>query len=99
MKSAQILIVGCIFLLVAGCGADSKKTGEIKVGAVLNAEVVPTSFNERPKTRIETTGGTFMVPSIISVLKGKMAGVATYDDGRSYLCIEDRKRCPIILGN
>lgn len=96
-----LLVIFLINLLVSGCGdhTDRKITDTIDVGVVLNAREVATSFNDSQRTRIETTGGVFVVSGVISVFKGKGATVVMYDDGKSYLCIADKKYCRVIRGN
>ena len=95
------LILCSTVLLVAGCSGefDSKKIDSIDAGKVLNAKEITTSFNDSQRTRIETTEGVFTVGGVVSVFKDKAATVDTYDNGNSYLCIEGKNSCPVLLGN
>lgn len=92
------IVIVCLSVLLISCSDDDKKLEEVEVGKVLNAKETPTSFNDSRRTRIETTGGVFMVRGVVSVIKGEAVRVDTYDSGRKYLCFESKKYCPRILG-
>ena len=70
---------------------------EIDAGTVIKIEEVPTSWNSRRRTLVETEKAILYVKGIISIIKGVSARIDKYDSGKQYLCLSDRDNClPII---
>jgi hypothetical protein len=58
-----------------GCSGTPEVVAPVEVssvdaGTVLDVSVVPTSFNERIKTTVNTTRGTFLIYGHFSAMKG-----------------------------
>ncbi len=63
------------------------------MGTISNISVVPTTWNESIKTRIETDQGIFHIYGTISVMKGVELKIVNYSSGRQYACLSDRNNC------
>ena len=80
-----ILIPIFLVLFLACC--DKQKPVEVAkkpVGKIVDARVVPTSFNEFGKTQIKTEFAFIVVYRYISVDFGAQAYIITCDNGRRY---------------
>ena len=70
-----IVIFALIFVsIVSGC--DKKTTIWKSVGTFVSCDVIPTSFNECIKSRIETTEGVFIIKGIMSGRKGEVVYIS-----------------------
>lgn len=76
-----ILISLAICLVSCGVGHEKNRT---RLGKILDANVVPTSFNEAPKTQIKTEKSVIVVFGIVSVELGKESYGIEYDSGLRY---------------
>jgi len=83
MKRIFAFILLC---LIFGC--TNKKINEREVGVLIDIKVIPTSFNEIDKTRVETTKGIFIVNYFISGIKGNRTYIQEHENGERYLFID-----------
>lgn len=73
--SSIILMVG---MLVSSCDKPPVATWQ-PVGTLISMEVIPTSWNERIKSRVETTEGIFIIWGVPSYcLKGTEVLISNY---------------------
>lgn len=84
---AVVLLVACGSVLIYGCKNRPSIT-YTDVGTLVSIDVVPTSFNEHVKCRVETTKGVYIIRRIVSGEKGAL--VRKSSDG--YLYIGDNSR-------
>ena len=68
----------------AGCDSDREVSRE-NVGKIVDANVVPTSFNESIKTQVKTEKRFFVVIGTPDLQLGEEAQIVTFADGRKYL--------------
>lgn len=98
---SSIVVMTVMLLVLIFVPVDilkGEKIGEIDAGTVITIEEAVTSWNDLKRTRVETVNGIFHVRGVLSVMKGVEAKVERYQSGRSYLCLNDRKKCLRIIG-
>ena len=92
---AAMLLVACGSVLICGCrNRHPHPVTYIDVGTLVSIDVVPTSFNEHVKCRVETTKGVYIIRRIVSGEKG----VLVRKSSNGYLYIGDNPRGSRILG-
>lgn len=79
-------VVACIVWLglLSACSKPTVE-GRESLGEIVDAEVVPTSFNESPKMRIKTTRAVVVIYTIASVDLGREAWSVRYSDGTRWV--------------
>jgi len=87
MILAVVLLVVCGSVLIYGC-RDKSPVTYMDVGTLVSIDVVPTSFNEHIKCRVETTKGVYIIRGIVSGEKG----VLFRKSSNGYLYIGDNPR-------
>lgn len=80
-KISALAAVGCMCLLGLTACQKATVTGKTSLGKITDADVIPTSFNESPKTRIKTEKAVVIVFTIASVELGKEAWSVEWSDG------------------
>jgi len=94
MNTLKAIVLLTISTVLLGCAPDESSLVEsIDMGAVIDANLVPTSFNESIKSTIKTEKGIFLIRGMPSVYIGDIATLNKYDDGSSYLCIDSWRTC------
>lgn len=93
-----ILIMVATVLVTAFSSLKGDRVNEIDAGSVMSLEETATSWNDRPRTRIETDKGVFNVRGVVSAMKGVAATVVTYESGQRRLCLSDREKCLRVVG-
>ncbi len=94
-----VLLVSLVVLIMVNAFSDftmaSKGQGahESSVGKLVNVREVPTSWNDKKRTRIETDMGIFYVRGNISTMKGIDVSIEHHDSGKRYVCLSDRDIC------
>lgn len=68
----------------SGCDSDREVSRE-NVGKIIDADVVPTNFNESIKTQVKTEKRFIVVIGTPDLQLGEEAQVVTFADGRKYL--------------
>lgn len=82
--SATILFLTPLFMLV-NKQFDRTLIHQENVGNLINAQVVPTSFNENQKMRIETTKGIYIVNGLGSFTKNQEIIISYWSNGNIWL--------------
>ena len=92
MKSIMALV---LLLVLFGCAKDDKdrKVTEISVGKVVSVSYHPETFSAWAKTVILTDGGTFIISGSLYALTGEPVRLATYTNGKQYLCFDSKTKC------
>lgn len=92
MKRIILLLIMCLVLV--GCEVvETTELNRTPIGKVLDANIVPTSFNESQKTIIKTEGAVVIVYGIKSVIKGDGAYLKDMSNGLQYLCLDSAEYC------
>ncbi len=86
-------LAGLLLLCLVGC-ADAKAKVEfthvVKVGKTLDANVIPTSFNEMVKTQVRTEQASIVIAGTPSILLGRESFVKMTADGKEkQFCISE----------
>jgi len=92
MRYVFLIVIICSFIFLFGCSEKESPT-YVNVGTLISIDVIPTSFNESIKCKIETTKGIYIIWGTISGEKGAL--VRKSSDG--YLFIENNHRGNRIL--
>jgi len=89
MKNLAIISMVAILMAmtVTGCGEKTVVARE-SLGTIVDANVVPTSFNESVKMQIKTEKLVFIIYTITEVPIGAEATKITYSNGMSYVTWE-----------
>lgn len=69
-----VLVVILIIIMSSGC--NKKSTTWESVGTFISCDVIPTSFNEAIKSRVETTEGVFIIKGVMSGRKGEIVYIS-----------------------
>ena len=82
----KIFIIAMITFII-GCGAtiDKIEVSRTNIGKIIDANVIPTSFNESIKTQVKTEGGFFLLIGCPHIPFGVEAVIVEYDNGSRYV--------------
>jgi hypothetical protein len=64
---------------------DNKEVSRQRVGKILDATVIPNSFNEHSKTQVKTEFRSFVVLGLPEIPIGEEAEIVAFEGGRRYL--------------
>jgi len=78
------LAAATLFGLI-GCGKEATITNKTSLGKIVDAEVVPTSFNECQKMRVKTEKAVVIIYTLTSVDIGREAWSIEWSDGQRTL--------------
>lgn len=94
-RTKYMIVVLTVLLVVGGCDSPETPTlsEKIDAGRVIDADIVPTSFNESIKITIKTDQGIFTVSGMASVMRGEEGTIDIYSDGSRYLCFSSWRFC------
>lgn len=86
-------LIVILFVAFALCGCKKTEIQQKPVGTLITIDVIPTSFNDQAKSRVETTEGVFVIVGITSGIKGEPVSLISKTNCSSfYLCIGDNKK-------
>lgn len=78
-------MIPVVLAMLAGCMPPPATEVDCKpLGKIVDAEVVPTSFNESIKMRIKTTQAVVVIHELPMVIIGAEAQTCTYSNGQRY---------------
>ena len=80
---SALALAGWLAFYLAGC-TDSKEVSREAVGKIVDANLMPTSFNESIKTQVKTERRYLVVYGTLNCPLGAEAYLVSYDDGRTY---------------
>ena len=83
----NLIVLAISMLFIFGCTGEKKTPvlqERISVGIVNDANVIPTSFNERIKTQVKCDSLYVIVYGTPELKLGSEAFIETYDNGRRF---------------
>ena len=80
---SALALAGWLAFCLVGC-TDSKEVSREAVGKIVDANLMPTSFNESIKTQVKTERRYLVVYGTLNCPLGAEAYLVSYDDGRTY---------------
>lgn len=78
-------------VLLSACEQQDAAVSKVSIGHVVDAQVVPTSFNESIKTQIKTERRFFVVYGLVNIELGTEAFLVKTRRGRT--CVEIGEYC------
>lgn len=93
-----IMLLGVVGLV--GCAQWPPHDERVDVGVIKSARVVPTSFNEAPKTEITTEKRVIVVFGLQSIPLNETGYLVTGADRYLYFCWSNQRRnerCPTVI--
>ena len=84
----QIFLICILFIFAC---SEPIELSRVSLGKIIDANVIPTSFNESMKTQIKTKKGFYVIRGISSIPFGVELFIVTYDNGRTKITWKGNK--------
>jgi hypothetical protein len=78
-------------ILLSACGKEL--IGTTQVGKILSIENIQVAWDDKLRSRVITTKGSYVVVGQFSISFDMSAWINEYDDGNSYLCMTGKDNC------